>query len=181
VPFVTSVPPLSRPASSSPVEAPRAPGAEDGIVNIIDKRVNTRPRLGALARAPGGIRGSRIFRLASIPMVSEPVLSLAGNNANRTVVACPPLRPLDYRDALALLLCGLGLAIAAAGGLGGGDLLVPVYVLVLGLPPKQAIPLSNATVMVRRPRISPHFCRDENFEPTPDHVNKSSVHSLAVS
>ena len=40
----------------------------------------------------------------------------------------------------------LGLMIAAGGGIGGGGMLVPIYVLVLGFTPKFAIPLSNITV-----------------------------------
>lgn len=35
---------------------------------------------------------------------------------------------------------------AAGGGIGGGGILVPVYILILGFPAKHAIPLSNVTV-----------------------------------
>ena len=40
----------------------------------------------------------------------------------------------------------LGLMVAAGGGIGGGGMLVPIYILVLGFSPKYAIPLSNVTV-----------------------------------
>lgn len=36
--------------------------------------------------------------------------------------------------------------IAAGGGIGGGGVLVPIYILVMGFSPKHAIPLSNITV-----------------------------------
>ena len=36
--------------------------------------------------------------------------------------------------------------IAAGGGIGGGGVLVPIYILVMGFSPKKAIPLSNITV-----------------------------------
>jgi len=40
-----------------------------------------------------------------------------------------------------------GLMIAAGGGIGGGGMLVPIYILVLGFTAKHAIPLSNVTVL----------------------------------
>merc|ERR1712176_845530 len=36
--------------------------------------------------------------------------------------------------------------IAAGGGIGGGGILVPIYILVMGFSPKHGIPLSNVTV-----------------------------------
>jgi uncharacterized membrane protein YfcA len=36
--------------------------------------------------------------------------------------------------------------VAAGGGIGGGGILVPIYILVMGFSPKHAIPLSNVTV-----------------------------------
>ncbi|KAL7472077.1 hypothetical protein ACHAXS_012385 [Conticribra weissflogii] len=36
--------------------------------------------------------------------------------------------------------------IAAGGGIGGGGVLVPIYILVMGFSPKHAIPLANITV-----------------------------------
>ena len=57
-----------------------------------------------------------------------------------------PLFPLDRRDFWGFDLAILGLMIAAGGGIGGGGILVPIYILVLGFTPKHAIPLSNITV-----------------------------------
>ena len=36
--------------------------------------------------------------------------------------------------------------IAAAGGIGGGGILVPIFILVLGFSPKFAVPLSNIAI-----------------------------------
>jgi len=41
----------------------------------------------------------------------------------------------------------LGLIIAASGGIGGGGILVPLFMLVLGFRPKHAIALSNFTIL----------------------------------
>ncbi|KAL3803860.1 hypothetical protein HJC23_004022 [Cyclotella cryptica] len=57
-----------------------------------------------------------------------------------------PLLPLSPNDHLGFLLATLGLMIAAGGGIGGGGVLVPIYILIMGFTPKHAIPLSNITV-----------------------------------
>ena len=44
-------------------------------------------------------------------------------------------------------MIGLGLMIAASGGVGGGGILVPLLIIVLGFHPKYAIPLSNFTIL----------------------------------
>jgi hypothetical protein len=48
----------------------------------------------------------------------------------------PPLFPLSTSDRLGFFLAILGLMIAAGGGIGGGGLLVPIYILVMGFSPK---------------------------------------------
>lgn len=58
-----------------------------------------------------------------------------------------PLLPLDASDHVGFALTILGLMIAAGGGIGGGGILVPIYILVMGFTPKHAIPLSNITVL----------------------------------
>ena len=57
------------------------------------------------------------------------------------------LWPIDVSDVLGLSAAVLGLMIAAGGGIGGGGMLVPIFVLVMGFGPKYAIPLSNMTVL----------------------------------
>ena len=58
-----------------------------------------------------------------------------------------PLLPLSANDYVGFTLATIGLMIAAGGGIGGGGILVPIYILVMGFSPKHAIPLSNVTVL----------------------------------
>ncbi len=57
-----------------------------------------------------------------------------------------PLFPLTAKDYRGFFCAIVGLMIAAGGGIGGGGILVPIYILVMGFTPKHAIPLSNITV-----------------------------------
>ncbi len=57
-----------------------------------------------------------------------------------------PLFPLSMKDYHGFFCAALGLMLAAGGGIGGGGMLVPIYILVMGFAPKHAIPLSNITV-----------------------------------
>jgi uncharacterized membrane protein YfcA len=65
---------------------------------------------------------------------------------NRVLQDHASLFPFTSRDAWAFFLASLGLVIAAGGGIGGGGMLVPTYILILQFPAKHAIPLSNVTV-----------------------------------
>jgi len=56
------------------------------------------------------------------------------------------LFPLDGSDYAGILCAIFGLMIAAGGGIGGGGVLVPIYILVMGFHPRQAIPLANVTI-----------------------------------
>mmetsp|Transcript_18937 Transcript_18937/g.44054 ORF Transcript_18937/g.44054 Transcript_18937/m.44054 type:complete len:600 (+) Transcript_18937:101-1900(+) len=51
------------------------------------------------------------------------------------------------QDVLTLVLAAVALIIAASGGIGGGGILVPLFMLVLGFHPKHAIALSNITIL----------------------------------
>jgi uncharacterized membrane protein YfcA len=57
------------------------------------------------------------------------------------------LFPLTTKDAIGFACAIVGLMIAAGGGIGGGGILVPIYILVMGFSPKHAIPLSNITIL----------------------------------
>ena len=56
------------------------------------------------------------------------------------------LFPLTWRDTLGFAGATIGLVLAAGGGIGGGGILVPIFILVMGFEPKHAIPLANVSV-----------------------------------
>jgi len=56
------------------------------------------------------------------------------------------LFPLSWNDRVGFLCATIGLMVAAGGGIGGGGILVPIYILVMKFSPKHAIPLSNVTI-----------------------------------
>mmetsp|Transcript_24243 Transcript_24243/g.35923 ORF Transcript_24243/g.35923 Transcript_24243/m.35923 type:complete len:592 (-) Transcript_24243:271-2046(-) len=58
----------------------------------------------------------------------------------------PTLMPLETNDILGLLFASMGVLIAAGGGIGGGGIALPVYIMVMGLSPRDAIPISAVTV-----------------------------------
>lgn len=59
----------------------------------------------------------------------------------------PTLFPMTASDFFGIGLAAVGIALAAGSGIGGGGILVPIYILVMGIDPAYAIPLSNATVL----------------------------------
>jgi len=59
----------------------------------------------------------------------------------------PSLFPFEFQDYLGFGFATLGLLLAAGGGIGGGGILVPIYILVLEFPVKHAIPLASTTVL----------------------------------
>lgn len=54
--------------------------------------------------------------------------------------------PLSNRETIGLGLSAFFLMIAAGGGIGGGGILVPVYILVMGMPLKVAVPMASITI-----------------------------------
>ncbi len=51
-----------------------------------------------------------------------------------------------WNDIASMVAVLVGSMIAAAGGLGGGGVFVPIFILILGYPPKFAAALSQATI-----------------------------------
>lgn len=58
----------------------------------------------------------------------------------------PPLFPFQVQAYVGFSVTILGLLLAAGGGIGGGGILVPTYILILQFPVKHAIPLASTTV-----------------------------------
>lgn len=59
----------------------------------------------------------------------------------------PTLLPLIRRDVIGFMLASLGATLGSLGGIGGGGLVVPIYIIATQLNPKQAIPLGAITVL----------------------------------
>lgn len=59
----------------------------------------------------------------------------------------PPLFPLQGTDYVGLACAIAGLCLAASSGLGGGGLLIPIYILLMDFPVKHAISLTSITVL----------------------------------
>ena len=58
-----------------------------------------------------------------------------------------PLLPLRARDYLGLLASALAILLASGSGIGGGGLLVPIFLLVLGFGTRDSVALSNLTIL----------------------------------
>ncbi|CAH0475846.1 unnamed protein product [Peronospora belbahrii] len=54
---------------------------------------------------------------------------------------------MDIYDALAIAFIILGLTVSSAGGLGGGVIIVPSMVLIMGFDIKRATPISNMAIL----------------------------------
>ncbi|KAG7393888.1 hypothetical protein PHYPSEUDO_000065 [Phytophthora pseudosyringae] len=59
----------------------------------------------------------------------------------------PSLSEMDVYDALAIAFMVLGLAVSSAGGVGGGVIMVPAMVLIMGFDIKRATPISNVAIL----------------------------------
>ena len=70
----------------------------------------------------------------------------AGPDSDEMVCAHKPLLPLNGADWAAMILSFFSTALAAGGGIGGGGLLVPIFILVSNFPSSQATALSLATI-----------------------------------
>lgn len=92
-----------------------------------------------------------LLLLFLIPLVlSECSSSEDCNGVERCISnQCRKLELLDNIDGLLIvgtLIVFFGAMLAAGGGLGGGGIFVPVFILIVGLNPKEAVPLSQATI-----------------------------------
>jgi hypothetical protein len=66
--------------------------------------------------------------------------------ATSAVRVHPSLLPLTLRDYIGFAVVCVTLLIAAGGGIGGGRLLVPLYILCLQFSTEDAVALSNVTI-----------------------------------
>jgi hypothetical protein len=79
-----------------------------------------------------------------------------------------PFRPQDY---IGFFCAVAGLMLAAGGGIGGGGILVPIYILIFDFPVKHAIPLASVTVLGGSIANNILNARKEH----PDHPRRSCI------
>ncbi len=94
------------------------------------------PRDNSLSLAHRGpLRGHTFGRMSGRVAFSEPELGLFGECnrlGNHKDDPHKGLWPLDWRDVVGYTFAAVSLFIAAGGGIGGGGILVPLYILVMG-------------------------------------------------
>ena len=59
----------------------------------------------------------------------------------------PTLLPLTEREVIGYAMTSMAITLGASGGIGGGGILVPIFILVIGLPLKVAVPCGAVTVL----------------------------------
>lgn len=59
----------------------------------------------------------------------------------------PSLLPLTSRQIVGFMLASFGVVLGSSGGIGGGGIVVPVYIIAIGMSPREAIPLGSVTVL----------------------------------
>uniref|UniRef100_H3GTF1 Membrane transporter protein n=1 Tax=Phytophthora ramorum TaxID=164328 RepID=H3GTF1_PHYRM len=72
--------------------------------------------------------------------------------------------PFTWKDVLATIIAFVSTALGSGCGVGGGGLLVPMYIFFYGLSPKHAIPLSKATIFGNA--VSAYFFNFNRKHPT---------------
>lgn len=134
----------------------------------------------AVIRMPSPAAPSRGVSSRSLPLLLlVAVLALLVTHADaatqQTKDDLKPISEIDGYDIVAIVLMACGLAAASAGGVGGGTILVPLLVLVMGFDIKFATPSSNFIIMggaianamfnlrkrhpfVDRPLVDPDIC-----------------------
>ncbi|KAG7372993.1 sulfite exporter TauE/SafE [Nitzschia inconspicua] len=103
-----------------------------------------------------------------------PTLNLVESSWNRVLALIgndlPPLFPFQWRDYLGFDVAVVGLILAAGGGIGGGGILVPTYILVLDFPSRERY---RASVTVLGGAIANNLLNARKRHP--DHNHRSVI------
>ncbi|GMF25604.1 unnamed protein product [Phytophthora fragariaefolia] len=91
--------------------------------------------------------GLVLIILLTAVLASTISASSGDKNSSNGIPELRSLSTFDTYDALALVFIGLGLAVSAAGGVGGGTILVPAMILIMSFDIKRATPVSNLAIV----------------------------------
>ncbi|TMW64888.1 hypothetical protein Poli38472_009055 [Pythium oligandrum] len=83
--------------------------------------------------------------LASTLLLSSVLVQAASSDDKEKGI--PPLSQMGVYDVLGILFMALGLVVSSAGGVGGGAIMVPSMVLIMGFDIKLATPISNMAIL----------------------------------
>ncbi|GLD99293.1 hypothetical protein PINS_up008011 [Pythium insidiosum] len=88
-----------------------------------------------------------MLRVAVLVLVAFPLATMAKTSSAASKDDVRPLSDITVTQALAVVFIAVGLALASAGGIGGGTIIVPTLVLAMGFDIKFATPSSNFIIM----------------------------------
>ncbi|TMW64887.1 hypothetical protein Poli38472_009054 [Pythium oligandrum] len=84
-----------------------------------------------------------LLTLWAVVQAADVAAKTADEEAKATI---PSVSDMDGYDVVGILFMALGLIISSAGGVGGGVIMVPAMVLIMGFDIKRATPISNAAI-----------------------------------
>lgn len=98
-----------------------------------------------LGSSEGIILSSRLHKHKRHGNSSRP--SGGGGSGKRSDDDHKPLLPLNARDLLGLFAASIAILLASGSGIGGGGLLVPIFLLIFGFGTRDSVALSNLTIL----------------------------------
>lgn len=156
---------------TSPNHPERGAAAVSAFTLHRDQYVNPAPKQQQQPRSPLSATGQPSASLQDIQLTTETDLGPGDIQLTETDVgpgdiqltetdagpgdkAVKPLLPLDGIDFAVLGIIIFSLSLAGGAGIGGGAILVPVYLMLRGWPTAVAVALSNVTILVSAERTN---------------------------
>ncbi|GMF43385.1 unnamed protein product [Phytophthora lilii] len=92
-----------------------------------------------------------VMLVLALPIVIPTAVASATDSSSSSTASSdsdnPSLSEMDTYDALAIAFIVVGMAVSSAGGVGGGVIMVPAMVLIMGFDIKRATPVSNVAIL----------------------------------
>ncbi|KAG6597956.1 uncharacterized protein IUM83_07749 [Phytophthora cinnamomi] len=80
-------------------------------------------------------------------VIASPTMAAADSSSSADDDTVPSLSDMDTYDAFAIVFIVMGMIVSSAGGIGGGVIMVPAMVLIMGFDIKRATPISNVAIL----------------------------------